>query len=149
MKFYNIIFNRNNAVLFLIIVFNSNLLAQKGTQSPYSVFGIGELNQEQYAAFSSMGGISIANSDSTIASNGNPALYSYLQRNRPVFQVGMNGRFSTFSTTTNSTAQRHLGLNQFQLALPIKKKWGASIGILPYSFTGYTITNFDIEDGDT
>jgi len=149
MKFYNTIFNRNNAVLFLIIVFNSSVLAQKGTQSPYSVFGVGELNQGQYAAFAAMGGVSVANSDSTIATNSNPALYSYVERYRPIFQIGLNGRFSTFSTTSNSTVQRHMGLNQFQLALPIKKNWGASIGILPYSFTGYTVTNYSIVGDDT
>lgn len=150
MKFYNTIFSRNNLVLFLIILFNGQvLLAQKGTQSPYSVFGIGELNQGQYAAFAAMGGISVANSDSTIASNGNPALYSYVQRYRPIFQVGLNGRYSNFLTSTSSTTQQHLGLNQFQLALPIKKNWGASFGILPYSFTGYTITNYGIVNDDT
>lgn len=122
---------------------------QKGTQSPYSIFGIGELNQGQYVSFASMGGIAVANSDSTISNSNNPATYAYISRYRPVFQIGLNGRHSVFSTATGSSSQQHFGLNQFQMGLPIKKNWGASFGIVPYSFTGYTITNYEVVDGDT
>lgn len=136
--------------LSLILILCSGLaFSQKGTQSPYSFFGIGELNQGQYAAYSAMGGISVANSDSTIATNTNPALYPFVQRYRPIFQVGLAGRLSTFSTSSATSTQQTAGLNQFQLALPIKKKWGMSFGLLPYSFTGYTITNYDVSGADT
>lgn len=151
MKFYTTMFKKQSAsliVLFIVLTFSSH--AQKGTQSPYSVFGIGELNMGQYASFSSMGGISIACTDSTIANHNNPASYAYFNRNRPVFQMGMNGRFSNFESANASSSQSTFGLNQFQLGLPIKKNWGASFGLVPYSFTGYTILNYDIDiDGDT
>lgn len=149
MKFYNITLHITKFLSALAVLTSGLTFAQKGTQNPYSVFGIGELNQGQYAAFHSMGGISIANSDSTIASNFNPANYAYVQRYRPIFQVGMSGRVSQFSTASGSTRQQYLGLNQFQLALPVKKNWGLSFGLVPYSFTGYTITKYGISDDDT
>ncbi|NOQ73463.1 MAG: hypothetical protein GQ574_15765 [Crocinitomix sp.] len=140
----NIIF----AIAALLLVNVS--FAQKGTQSPYSSFGLGERNYEGYAVFSSMGGVSLANTDSTIVNTSNPASYAYIARNLPVLQIGLNGKLSTFSTETESTNQRHFGLNQFQLGLPIKKNWGAGIGIKPYSFTGYTVTNYSVDsDNDT
>jgi len=146
-------FKKNKITLVAFILLSPFTFAQKGTQSPYSVFGIGELNLGQYASFMSMGGVSIACTDSTIANFNNPASYAFFQRNRPVFQVGMNGKFSTFQTTSASSSQQNLGLNQFQLGLPIKKNWGLSFGLLPYSFTGYTISNYtlygDPADGDT
>jgi len=154
MKFYDIMFRKNSVALVALILVSTCNFAQKGTQSPYSVFGIGELNMGQYAAFMSMGGVSMACTDSTIANFNNPASYAFFNRNRPVFQIGMNGKFSTFETSSSSSNQRYLGLNQFQLGLPIKKNWGASFGLLPYSFTGYTIANYSIDystdsDGDT
>ena len=122
---------------------------QKGTKSPYSFYGLGELNYEGYAAFSAMGGIAMGNTDSAIVNTHNPASYSYISRNMPVFQLGMNGKLSTFSTSETSSTQRHFGLNQFQLGIPIKKNWGAGFGIKPYSFTGYTITKYIVDEGDT
>lgn len=123
--------------------------AQKGTQSPYSVFGLGELNNGQYAYFMAMGNALTANTDSTIVNQNNPASYSYIGRYRPLFQVALNGKFSTFSEGSNSSKQNQFGLNQFQLGLPIAKNWGGSFGLTPFSSTGYDIVGSNLSDGDT
>ncbi len=124
--------------------------AQKGTKSPYSAYGLGELNYAGYPVFSAMGGVSLGNTDSTIVNGNNPSSYAFIGRHRPVFQLGMSGRASEFNTATRSTQQAHFGLNQFQLGLPIADRWGAAISVRPYSFTGYTITKYGTsEAGDT
>jgi hypothetical protein len=148
MKFYDIMYSKNNLAIAFAMLCSTVGFTQKGTESPYSVFGIGELNQGQYAAFMAMGGISMACSDSTIVGS-NPASYAYFNRNRPVFQMGVNARLSNFITTTDSTFQSTFGLNQIQLGIPIKKRWGAGFGLMPYSFTGYTVANYIITAGDT
>ena len=136
-------------VLFLIALFSLFSFGQKGTHTPYSSFGLGELKGNDYAAFRAMGGVSMANSDSTMINQQNPASYVFIERNRPILQVGINGRFSRFDADTNSTKQRFFGVNQFQLGIPIKKRWGAAFGLKPYSFTGYQISNYVVEDGDS
>ena len=136
-------------LLFVLCLWGDYSMAQKGTQSPYSSYGIGELNRRSYASISGMGGVSVASTDSTVVNSNNPASYAFFSRNKPIFQVGLSGKTSDFSNATSSSTQRHFGLNQFQLGLPIKKNWGIGVGIKPYSFTGYTITNFDIVDQDT
>lgn len=140
---------RTLKVLFLISGISVLTFGQKGTHTPYSSFGLGELKGNDYAAFLSMGGISMASTDSTILNQQNPASYTYIGRFRPIFQVGLNGRFSRFESETDETTQRHFGLNQFQLGLPIKKRWGAAFGLKPYSFTGYQISNYVVEDDDS
>ena len=122
---------------------------QKGTKTPYSVYGLGELNRVGYASFAGMGGTGLGATDSAIVNSMNPASYSSIGRHFPVFQLGMNGRFSNFNTTDATTNQQHFGLNQFQLGIPIKKHWGAAIGIKPYSFKGYTITKYTVNEEDT
>lgn len=125
-------------------------IAQKGTQSPYSVFGLGEINNGEYAYFTAMGNALTACTDSTIVNQNNPASYAFTSRYRPLFQVAINGRFSKFSDATQSSKARQLGLNQFQLGFPIKKNWGGSFGITPFSTTGYLIFNPNIDaNGDT
>lgn len=142
---------RYKTLIFLsfMLLLSFETLAQKGTQSPYSVFGLGELNNGEYAYFMGMGNALTANTDSTIINQNNPASYSYVARYRPLFQVGLNGKFSKFSDANQSSNARQLGLNQFQLAFPIKKNWGGSFGLTPFSSTGYLITNSNIVDGDT
>ncbi|MCB9223884.1 MAG: hypothetical protein R2780_10400 [Crocinitomicaceae bacterium] len=136
-------------VLFFTVFTVLCSFGQKGTHTPYSSFGLGELKGNDYAAFSSMGGVSMACSDSTIINQQNPASFVHIARHQPIFQIGLDGRFSKFETETNSTNQKFFGLNQFQLGIPIKKNWGAAFGIKPYSFTGYQISNYVVEDGDS
>jgi hypothetical protein len=140
---------RTFKVLLLVLSFSLFSHGQKGTHTPYSSFGIGELKGNDYAPFLSMGGVSMAGSDSTILNQQNPASYSYIGRYRPIFQIGLNGRLSRFKTDTDLKNQRHFGLNQFQFGVPIKKRWGAAIGLKPYSFTGYQISDYTVEDGDS
>ena len=135
--------------VFTILLFSLNGYTQKGTQSPYSVYGIGELKSGKYAYFNALGGAQIANTDSTIITQSNPASYAGLDRNRPVFQVGLNGSFTKLKTTNSTATANQMGLDQFQLGLPIAKNFGASIGLTPFSSTGYLIANSIIEAGDT
>lgn len=140
---------RTASVLFIIINFSTWSFGQKGTHSPYSLFGLGELRQSDYAPFMSMGGMSMSATDSAVVNHTNPATYSYIGRLKPIFQIGMNGKFSSFENSTSKTNQRHFGLNQFQLGIPIKKRWGAALGIMPYSFTGYLVSQYTVQDGDS
>ncbi|MFD1551750.1 hypothetical protein DNU06_02380 [Putridiphycobacter roseus] len=139
----------SQVLFFTVLLFSLNGYAQKGTQSPYSVYGIGELKSGKYAYFSALGGAQIANTDSTIITLSNPASYAGLDRNRPVFQVGLNGSFTKLSTTNSTATTSQMGLDQFQLGLPIAKNFGASVGLSPFSSTGYLISNPIIEEGDT
>ncbi|MFT4601501.1 MAG: hypothetical protein ACI857_001681 [Arenicella sp.] len=139
---------RTLKVLFLVGL-SSLSFAQKNTHTPYSVFGLGELKMNDYAAYMSMGGVSMAASDSTIVNHANPASYSFIGRYRPILQIGLDGRLSTFETSTATTNQRFFSLNQFQLGIPIRKRWGAALGIKPYSFTGYQVSNYVVEDADS
>lgn len=140
---------RTLKVLLIVCITCSTSWGQKGTHTPYSLFGLGELRMNDYAAYTSMGGVSMANTDSTMVNPANPSSYSYFSRFRPILQVGMNGRFSRFSTQTESQTRGHFGLNQFQLGIPIKNRWGAALGLKPYSFTGYKISNYTVVDGDS
>ncbi|MDX1351219.1 MAG: hypothetical protein R3279_13270 [Putridiphycobacter sp.] len=140
----------NKFILFLsaILLFGT-AVAQKGTQSPYSVYGLGELRSGKYAYFNALGGTQIANTDSTIITQSNPASYAGIERNRPIFQVGLNGTFSNLVTDNSSAQTRQFGLDQFQLGLPIGKRFGAALGLTPFSSTGYLISNPIFEGTDT
>ena len=141
----------SNKTLFFVItlLLLGSGYAQKGTQSPYSVFGLGELRNGKYAYFNALGGTQIANTDSTIITQSNPASYAGIGRNRPIFQVGLNGSFNGLVTEVTDAKTRQFGLDQFQLGLPIGKNLGASFGLTPFSSTGYLISNTIFDGADT
>lgn len=133
--------------LFIVTAFNGN--AQKGSKSPYSVYGLGELKGGQYAYFVGLGGAQNATTDSTVISRSNPASYAFIGRNKPIFQIGLNGKYSNLVTANESAKTSYFGLDQFQLAFPIQKNWGGSLGLTPYSASGYLISNPIFEGTDT
>ncbi|MCH2233437.1 MAG: hypothetical protein MK078_04205 [Crocinitomicaceae bacterium] len=142
--------NKQHLTYLTVLIFLGSIsFGQKGTKNPYSVLGIGELQMDNYAAYAGLGNVSLGATDSTIINYNNPASYSSLARYLPVMQVGFNGKFSNFSTETNTSNEQYFGLNQFQLGLPIANKWGAAIGLKPYSFRGYTVGNYTVVDSDT
>jgi hypothetical protein len=138
-----------SVIIALVIVVSSHSIAQKLTKSPYSVYGLGELNNGEYATFMAMGNALTATTDSTVVNQNNPASYAYISRYRPLFQIALNGKFSKFSDANNASKANQLGLNQFQLGFPVLKNWGGSFGLTPFSSTGYLITSSNIVDGDT
>ena len=142
--------NCKKSLLFLLAILSiGSIYGQKGTQSPYSVFGLGELRGGMYAYFNALGGTQIANTDSTIITQSNPASYAGIKRNRPIFQVGLNGTLTNLITTNSTANTKQFGLDQFQLGLPIGDNFGASFGLTPFSSTGYLISNPIFEGVDT
>ena len=72
-----------------------------------------------------------------------------MARYNPVFDVALYGKSSTLKTENESVKNSTYALRNFTLALPVAKKWGAAFGIMPYSTTGYNITDYQVLDGDS
>ena len=112
-------------------------VAQDGTASPYSFYGIGEVRFKGTVENRLMGGISML-SDSIHINLQNPASFAGLKLT--TFTVA--GTFKTYEFTTwndKEKAQRTT-LDYLAVALPIGKKFGTSFGLIPYSSVGYKIS---------
>jgi long-subunit fatty acid transport protein len=124
-------------------------LAQTSNSSPYSRYGLGDLNSTGFSSQFAMGGLSLPLSYSTQLNISNPATYSFLKR--PVFDFGVQSKTIALVTedeeqVTNSVALRNVGFG-----FPVSKRWGLSFGLLPYSSAGYSISSTDYYeaiDGD-
>ena len=105
------------------------------TSSPYSRYGIGELNGKGLVESFGMGGTSIALQNDTtpifFINTGNPASYSTNRLTTAELGVNFNSLQLQNSTTKNTV--HDAGLGYLTMAFPIKRWWGASIGLTPYS----------------
>ncbi len=117
--------------LFLLIA--STALAQEGTTSPYSFYGIGSLKFRGTAENRSMGGLGIF-SDSIHVNLQNPASYSGLQLIN--FSVGASNKSVKQKTDTDSQNTSSTTLDYLAIGIPMGK-FGMGFGMIPYTSVGY------------
>jgi hypothetical protein len=123
--------------------------AQDQNSSPYTRFGLGEQITMTTTPFIGLGGSSVALSNFKHINVANPATYSYTQQYSPVFDAGIMGKASFMKSENSNYTQTTVALRNFALLLPITRKTGFAFGLMPYSTTGYDISEFDPNEGDT
>ena len=130
MKFLNTIQKISLTLTFLgLLQLSTN--GQNSTRSPYSSYGIGDLESTGLAFNTSMGDAKFAIADPYQINISNPASYSFVKL--PIFNVGVNYNFLQINQV-NSTQNGNIGyLKNISLAFPITKWWGFSFGIIPKS----------------
>ncbi len=137
--------------LLLIIGFlfqNSSVKAQTATSSPYSRYGIGNVNNRSNGQSFAMGGTGIALQNDTIPmffiNTANPASYSSIRLTTA--DIGINYTRMQLQNTTDKQTLNSAALGYISLAFPIKKWWGASVGLVPFSSVGYKVTDEKLID---
>lgn len=121
--------------LFFILVQSK---AQTGTISPYSYYGIGELQYSGFAHQRAMGGLGAALQSASRINFLNPA--SYVEDTLTNVEIGVDGTIVKLSDATNSTHKRNATISYLSFAFPVVKyRWSMSLGMTPYSAVGYDL----------
>lgn len=117
-----------------------NLSAQTGISSPYSRFGIGQLQTKSVnSKLLGMGGIANAVSSNRFVNPSNPASYAAFDSLSFLFDAGFSMGRVAYKTTTQTEIGTNATLSYFSLGFPVMKRWHSAIGILPYSLVGYNV----------
>jgi long-subunit fatty acid transport protein len=124
------------------LFFSAVIWGQEGTASPYSFYGIGDVKFKGTVENRSMGGVSVFN-DSIHVNLQNPASFSHLKFT--TFTVGANYNNVNLQTATESEDASRTTIDYLVVAMPVSKKFGASIGLLPFSSVGYKIENINAD----
>jgi len=123
-------------IVFAVMLIVSGIsIAQNGTTSPYSYFGIGELKFKGTAENRSMGGLNIF-SDSIHLNIQNPASVANLRLVN--FTSGGSYKYVNQETETASQYASATTLDYLAMGIPMGK-FGAIFGILPYTAVGYKL----------
>ena len=130
-------------ILFFLLITGEFSLAQQTTSSPYSRFGMGDLNSQLSSVFNSLGGGGYAINDSKIINPFSPASYSSYQSNSFLFSTGINNETFDIQSLTDNQTVNNLSLSHILFGFPLTKKIGSSFGIIPFSSIGYSMQNRD------
>ena len=130
-------------IVFFLTLFHlpSSIFPQGATTSPYSRYGIGELKENGFAQNFSMAGLGTALQTDTVApyniNTNNPASFPYLRIT--AFETGLTSNTSQLQTGGQTQLTNASSFGYIGFAFPIKKWWGTSVGIVPFSSIGYNI----------
>lgn len=129
-------------VLFTVITTVS--FAQQN--SPYSRFGIGQLQPKEQAHLRAMGYISSAYVDSVSTNLANPATLGAKQLSS--FDIGLNLNYRTIKDQNTKADYTEGGVSYLAYSFPVNKKktWGMAVGAQPLSSKRYDVTTASVND---
>jgi hypothetical protein len=123
------------AIVSVFVLTLTGLQAQN-TYSPYSIYGIGDLNGMDLVHNIAMGGVGISTGNPFHLNNKNPAL---LTHNRVVvFETALTIEQKQLSTEDLTQKNFTGGLGYLVFGFPvIRETWTMSFGLMPYSIVNY------------
>ncbi|MBP9849314.1 MAG: hypothetical protein KBC58_07730 [Flavobacterium sp.] len=127
-----------------LFFFSLQTIAQEGTASPYSYYGIGEVKFKGTIENRSMGGLGVLN-DSIHINLQNPAALSSLK----LTTFTAAGTFSptVMQTSTEKQKAQRTSLDYLAIAFPAGKAV-FNVGLMPYTSVGYKIENTNYQTNE-
>ena len=119
------------------------MMAQNSTNSPYTRYGYGQLEDDCFSRSQAMGGTSIGLRTKNAINSTNPASYSSIDSTSFIFEMGASGLLSNFSSGGAINTTFTGNLDYIALQAPITKWMGLSAGLIPYSYVGYNYKTTD------
>lgn len=138
------------AAAVLLFCFRLHAQTNNQTGSPYSLFGLGRLNEAAPGKTNAMGETGIALPMTTEINNLNPAAYATIPEKSFMFDLGGKGEATTFSNSDGGQDVTTFSFSNIAFAFALSNKDGIGATLLPYSDVGYNITGItgDIEGSD-
>ena len=129
----------------LLLILSVNVYTQL-TSSPYSIFGVGIIEENSTGYNQALGGSGIALLSKKSLNSLNPASYNGIDSLNFIFETESCFKFTSYSTNDESKKKNDAGINYLAIGFRINKRWANSIGIKPYSSVDYSIqTGYYIE----
>ncbi|MDN3551794.1 hypothetical protein [Mucilaginibacter aquaedulcis] len=129
--------------LFAAISFAAHSQSTATSSSPYSRYGIGDIDPQLMPQNVAMGGIGVATNKIGYFNNINvinPASYGAI--NLTTIDIGVYANFLTLNQTGSaSQTNSNFRLSHVAFAVPVTKRSALSFGLLPYSERGYNYKN--------
>jgi hypothetical protein len=105
--------------------------------SPYSRFGLGDLNSGGNIRNFSMGSAGMASPNSYQINYQNPALLFY--NNNVIFELSAVSQYIKLQQDSRSQKDGSTSLNTLGLAVPVSSRWTAALGLKPFSRVEYEV----------
>src|SRR5580700_7848417 len=126
-------------ITILLTVSSLHLVAQSNN-SPYSILGIGDIDNEYYNRTSGLASTGIAYRSDRFLINNNPASFSALGNQVFFGELGIKGAVIDYygsGVDPSSNQSSDITFRRLAIAAKILKHWGTSVGLVPFSTVNY------------
>ncbi|BAU56167.1 hypothetical protein MgSA37_04364 [Mucilaginibacter gotjawali] len=126
-------------ILLAFFAFGAQAQSTATTSTPYSQFGLGDIDPGYLPQNIAMGGIATAINRINLYNNINPLNpASYGMINFTTIDAGIYSNFQTFNQTGQPTSKNsNFRFSHIAFAIPVSKRSALSFGLMPYSQVGY------------
>lgn len=121
----------------IVLLAIASINAQAQEVSPYSRFGMGDIESPDFAASRSLGGLSAAYRSPLNINSVNPASYSFIRY--ATLELGLEGSNRWLSTANNKYTAGDIFIDYLAMAFPLGKNQGISFGLVPFSSMRYDL----------
>jgi hypothetical protein len=136
--------SRHKIFSLCLLIFYSIYLNAQDMNTPYSVYGIGDLEHRYYNMNSGMGYTGLALKTSLQGYGNNPASLIGLDKRFFVFDLNIAGKTVNYagnSITEDNRSNRELTIKKITLSSRITSFWSSGIGMQPFSNVSYSFLN--------
>lgn len=123
-------------------------IAQSGTNSPYSQYGLGQLSEQTSGFNRGMNGLGLGFREHNQVNYINPASYSSIDSLTFIFDAGLSGQVTNFSENGQKKNANNADFEYAVAAFRASKHLGVSFGIIPFTNIGYNYSISDYLNGD-
>jgi hypothetical protein len=120
--------------------------------SPYSIYGIGDIDFKPYNRTSGMGGAGLALNSSYYLIDNNPAAIAGLQKSFYTIDAAFTGktvRYSGSPINADNSDNKDFWIKRLSFAVKINNSWASGIGIGQFSNVNYVLSGTKAVDGTT
>ena len=123
--------------------------AAQNNSSPYSVLGIGDIENSYFNRYTGMANAGIALADDRYINNSNAASLTQLREHFFSFEISSRFKqvvYSGADITAPDNKTTDFAVRRINLAARITKRWGSSLGLMPFSTSAFSYaTNKNIQ----
>ncbi|MBX3257379.1 MAG: hypothetical protein KF862_24860 [Chitinophagaceae bacterium] len=123
----------------------------QNTSSPYSILGIGDIEESFFNRTSGMANTGIAYRSTHFLISNNPASYSALQDQFFMAEGSARGKFVSYYSNmldkSTRSQSRDFSVNRFAVGIKVNKWWGSSVGLTPFSTANYSFSGKKVIQG--
>lgn len=133
----------------VLLVTGSNLSGQNqdalSTFTPYSIFGVGDINKPGTAYNKAMGGIGIGIRENRLINILNPASLTERDTLSFLLDFGVNQKNIITESSGAKSAYNTFNMHHIVMSFPLYKKSAFSLGVVPYSSVGYSFEEYETD----
>lgn len=127
----------NKLVIVFLALISIEFSQAQSSNSPYSSFGLGDASTVDHSIYTGAGNNRINLITNTELNTFNPASFSFISKQFPIFSVGTSSRFSTFTKNGVSEQSAYTTISEMAFGVSFAKHFGLAFGFKPYIRKGY------------